>query len=275
MTPAPPEIETILLRAAREAADVILRIYAETDMGVRMKRPDDPVTRADREANALLVDRLARALPGLPIVAEESPPEAFAAYRSAERALFVDPVDGTRELVAKNGEFSVMIGYVEDGRPKVGVVVRPTTGDAFVGALGVGAKVVRANGEAAAFTVGTLSELGQARCAVSRSHRGQTLEARLALLGCRELVPMGSAGLKAIAVARREVDLYAHPTDGAIHLWDACAPEAIVRAAGGVFTSARGEVFDYRGELAQSAGILAGNTALHAAALQALKAVPP
>src|SRR5580693_2902193 len=99
-------------------------VYA-AEFDVEFKSKNDPVTRADREANALLCDRLGRAFPGVPVVAEESDPSAYANFEKSEEVWFVDPLDGTREFVAHNGEFAVMIGLAEHGRATVGVIVAP------------------------------------------------------------------------------------------------------------------------------------------------------
>lgn len=279
MTPPPgrerAHVLDVLLEAAREAAVVVMRVYGEADVGMELKGPNDPVTRADREANALLLDRLARALPGLPIVAEESDPSTFSAFESAPASLFVDPVDGTREFIAKNGEFCVMIGYAEAGVAMAGVVLCPVLGKTYTGLVGPGggAHVIdHATMTKAPIHVSPLADLSRARCAVSRFHRSKSVDAKLAALGVQELVPTGSAGVKGIRVASAELDLYAHPSRGAIKLWDVCAPEAIVVAAGGVFTDGTGRRFDYRGPLAQGAGMLAGNPVLHAAAVERLLA---
>jgi 3'(2'), 5'-bisphosphate nucleotidase len=265
-----------LLGAAREAAEIVMRVYAQADVGMELKGPNDPVTRADKEANALLLDRLSRALPGVPIVAEESDPSTFQGFGAAPRALFVDPVDGTREFIAKNGEFAVMIGYAEGGAAVVGVVVCPALGAAgltYAGIAGEGAFVVdEATGAKRALHVSGLTALEDARCAVSRFHRSKTVDARLRALGVRELVPTGSAGVKGVRVASAELDLYAHPSRGPVKLWDACAPDAIVRAAGGLFTDGTGRPFDYRGPLAQGNGMLAGSPALHAEAVRRMLA---
>ena len=93
---------------------------------------------------------------------------------------------------------------------------------------------------------------------------------RLSRLGELRLVPTASAGVKGARVASGEADLYAHPTQSAINLWDACAPDAIVASAGGVFSDATGVRFDYRGPVSQRLGVLAGNPALHASALARL-----
>jgi 3'(2'), 5'-bisphosphate nucleotidase len=274
-----------LLDVARAASQIVMRIYAEPDFGVELKGPNDPVTRADKEANAFLVDRLSRMLPGVPIVAEESDPSSFVGFEAAPAALFVDPVDGTREFVARIDEFAVMVGLAEEGRATAGVVVCPAVGAAFAGALGTGAFVIAVDpaspGDARLrrivdgdgsdrrpIHVATRTDLAEARCAVSRFRRSKTVEAKLASLGVRELIPTGSAGVKGVRVASGEIDMFAHPSTGPVKLWDACAPEAIVRAAGGIFSDATGRPYDYRGALAQGAGCVAANPILHAEAVR-------
>jgi len=107
-----PEELATLVGIAAEAAEVVSEVY-KRPFNVEYKGPRDPVTEADKLANELICNRLALAFPGVPIVAEESPPERFANFRDSERVFFVDPVDGTREFVLKNGEFVVMIGVLE------------------------------------------------------------------------------------------------------------------------------------------------------------------
>jgi len=262
-----------LLAAAREAAAVVMRVYAESDVGVELKGPNDPVTRADKEANALLVARLQRDFPGVPIVAEESAPSSFEGYGDAPAALFVDPVDGTREFIAKNGEFAVMIGFAEAGVPTAGVIDCPATGEVFAGAHGLGA-FRQEGGARAPIHVAPTTDLARCRCAVSRFRRSASVEARLARLGVRELVPVGSAGVKGARVAAGVLEIYAHPSSGPVKLWDACAPDAVVREAGGIFTDGEGRPFDYRGPLAQGRGTLAANPTLHAEALRRMRGIP-
>ena len=110
-----PEL-TLLLRIAAEAARVVMEVYAQP-FSVDYKGPQDPVTAADRRANALICERLEQEFPGVPIVAEESDPSTFDDFRKSDRVFFVDPVDGTREFVDRNGEFAVMIGLLEGSRP--------------------------------------------------------------------------------------------------------------------------------------------------------------
>lgn len=257
-----------MLEAASAASEVVLRIYGEADVGAELKGPNDPVTRADKEANALLLDRLGRSLPGVAIVAEESDPSTWQNLGVHREALFVDPVDGTREFIAKNGEFCVMIGFAEEGHATVGIVIESAHGRTYGGIVGRGAFVIDASGSRKPVAVSSSSDMSAARVAVSRFHRSKTVDEKLAKLGAKELVPVGSAGLKGIRVAEAALEIYAHPSGGNVKLWDACAPDAIVKAAGGVFSDGTGREFDYRGLYAQGAGSLAANPALHAEALR-------
>lgn len=258
-----------LVKATAAAAEVVMRIYAESDPGVEMKGPNDPVTRADKEANVLLLEHLTRDFPGVPLVAEESDPATYADFGKAPYALFIDPVDGTKEFIKKNGEFAIMLGFAEAGRATVGVIDCCALGEVFVGAEGVGAFRI-ADGSKTPIRVSPQSSLAEASCTVSRSNRSEAVEQRIALLGCKTLVPTGGSGIKAVRLASGRVDLYAHPAKGPIKLWDTCAPEAIVLAAGGLYSDWHGVQFDYRGPFEQNAGTLAANAALHAAALKAL-----
>ena len=260
-----------MLGAAWKATRIIQKIYREADFGVEMKGVNDPVTRAVKQANALLIRELSRAFPGVPIVAEESDPAAYEGYRDAEAAFFVDPLDGTREFVSRNGEFCVMLGLAVMGRARLGVIVVPTEERAYVGATdGYGSFRVGKSGRRTRLQVGKRRALKDAVCIVSRSHQSAETDAILQRMGARVYVPYGSAGRKALKVATSEVDLYCHPGPSGCR-WDSCAPEAIVVGAGGVMTTAKGRPFDYRGRtLRNTSGVLAGNAELHAKALKKL-----
>lgn len=256
-------------RVAREAAVLILEVYA-TKFSVDFKAPRDPVTEADRRANELICERLSQQFPNVPIVAEESEPETFAEYRTAERIFFVDPLDGTREFVARNGEFVVMIGYVEGDRAAAAVIHAPESGISWLGAVGSGAAQIDAQGVETPISVSTVGALGDARIVGSRSHRNPALEQALGALGARELVALGSAGLKASVVAHGAADAYVAP-HYAGKRWDACAADALINAAGGKLTDSRGKLIDYRSErLDNDRGVVASNGLLHDAIIEKL-----
>jgi 3'(2'), 5'-bisphosphate nucleotidase len=265
----PSELDR-LLEIGELAGRAVMRVYA-TPFAVDFKGKDDPVTVADREANTLVCEHILRDFPGVAIVSEENDPATFAEGLSASEAFFVDPLDGTREFVAKNGEFCVMIGLARGGQAVAGVVVCPALERSFAGSVGNGAFEIAKDGARRAIHVSSTRGLSDASLVVSRSRSAQTIDAVRDHMGVREVLAMGSAGVKAALVACGEVDGYMQP-GMAGKRWDACAPDALVRAAGGAFTEVGGAPIDYAsGELENARGMVGTNGAIHEAVLARLK----
>jgi 3'(2'), 5'-bisphosphate nucleotidase len=250
-----------LVRIAEAAAVIVRRHYAG-EFRVEYKVGDDPVTAADKEANAFIIAELERAFPGVPIVAEESDPATFDVRREAPECFFVDPLDGTREFVARNGEFAVMIGLARGGRAALGVVNAPDWYRAWAGDVSsANAFEIARDGSQRAIHVTNVEDVTKARCLVSRSRATDETFATLAALGATNVKKLGSAGLKAAAVACGEAEAWLQPSAGG-KLWDTCGPEAIVRAAGGVFSE-----IDYAAGPLELSGILVASTKALADAL--------
>jgi 3'(2'), 5'-bisphosphate nucleotidase len=261
-----------MLEIAREAARVIDEVY-RAPFEVDYKGPKDPVTAADRRANTLICARLREHFGDVPVVAEESHPETFAGFQSAPRIFFVDPLDGTREFVDRNGEFAVMIGLVDGDRATHGVIYAPVSNTGWAGAVGLGAWAVSEGGSREPIHASSVAELSRARVVASRSHRTQVLERALQLMGAGEIVTLGSAGLKGVEVARGAAEIYVSPRSAGKR-WDACAADALVMAAGGRFTDEFGAPIDYRAKsLLNDRGVVACNAQLHAAVLERLDRV--
>jgi 3'(2'), 5'-bisphosphate nucleotidase len=256
------------------AGELILQVYS-TSFAVEYKSPGDPVTRADAEANALIVSHLKRRFPHAAVVAEESEPGTFSNFRELQEVFFVDPLDGTREFVARNGEFVVMIGYVRADRAQVGVIHSPVFGATWSGCLGLGARCTLRG--TASRSIGVSQSIGpqpinvsaegtltRARALCSRSHGSPALYRLFSDLGVSDFQPLGSAGLKGVRVAEGAADLYLSLGPSGKY-WDSCALDAIVHAAGGKVTDARGEPIDYRAAgLSLDSGLVVANSALHA-----------
>jgi 3'(2'), 5'-bisphosphate nucleotidase len=242
---APPHARelTVALAAAREAADLINALYA-TDFAVDWKGRGDPVTEADRVANACILKHLAEAFPDDPVCAEESSLEdSVRAAARGGRCWFVDPLDGTRDFVKRNGEFCVMVGLAVEGRATLGVLVAPAWGRTFVGVVGEGAWELLPDGTRTPLYAPVRHDATGARLITSRSHthpRVASLAQRLAL----HTRVCGSVGLKVACVASGEADAYVHLGTGP-KLWDSCAPEAVARAAGATVTDALGHAIAY------------------------------
>jgi 3'(2'), 5'-bisphosphate nucleotidase len=273
VTAADRELEEAL-SIARLASDRVRAVYA-TPFKVELKGPGDPVTVADREANAIICDALAAAFPGDAVLAEESVPasEAEVARLVANpRVWYVDPLDGTREFADRNGEFTVMIGLAVDGVATLGVLVLPVTGEALAGRVGVGAFCESEGGARRPLVVSGVREPAKATIVVSRSHRPAIVDPVVERLGIGKVVPCGSVGVKVSRIVTGAADLYVHGGSGAKR-WDTCAPEAVLAAAGGRFSDLAGEAIDYAcADLQVRRGIVATNGALHEAVLGVTRA---
>jgi 3'(2'), 5'-bisphosphate nucleotidase len=251
-----------LLGIASEAADLVLEVYSG-NFSVHYKAPRDPITEADQLANDLICTRLAQAYPDIPIVAEESNEASFAHFRESERVFFVDPVDGTREFVAKNGEFVVMIGLLDGERATHGVLHAPATRTAWAGAVDRGAFRVDASGARSTITASDCARIQDARVLASRSPEKAVLERAVRKLGAREVILVGSLGLKAAAIAEGTADAYVSPVRTGKR-WDACACDALVSAAGGVLSDRHGAPIEYRGpSLDNDRGLVMAPAKLH------------
>ena len=198
---------SIAVRLAREAGQIIETFYQVPTI-VKWKDPTDPVTEADRAANAYLVKQLALSFPDDGILAEESKDDL--ARLDKRRVWIVDPLDGTVEFIARNGQFSVMVGLVFDGQPVVGVVYQPVGDVLFAAARGGGA-FVEEFGERQALHVSTECEPASLRPVVSGSHRPTILDDLLGGLGVQKERVVGSVGLKIGLLARGQVEFYLHP----------------------------------------------------------------
>jgi 3'(2'), 5'-bisphosphate nucleotidase len=261
------ELTSQMLAIAREAAREVMTVF-EAPFQVDFKAPADPVTEADRRSNTLICERLRALEPNTPVVAEESPEEDWADYRSSHRVFFVDPVDGTSAFVERRKEFVVMIGLLEGDTPTRGVLVAPALGTAWIGAQGQGAFRLDTDGSVHALTVEDLAQVEDAWVVSSRSHRTSLLEEAISALGSPHVLAIGSAGLKGAAVVDRRAHIYL-ASDHAGSRWDSCAPEAILRAAGATYTDALGARLDYRApSLKNDRGIIAAAPGLHAEAVR-------
>ena len=228
-----------LIPVIRQAGELILAVY-QTDFDVRGKDDASPVTEADEKAEALILPALEALLPGVPVVAEE----AVAAGNIPEvgaRFWLVDPLDGTKEFINRNGEFTVNIALIENGQPTVGLVLAPALGRLFGGAAGHGAWIEDEHGRRP-ITVRTPPAAGVTVVA-SRSHGdASALDAFLKPYRVAELRSAGSS-LKICLVATGEADLY--PRLGRTMEWDIAAGHAVLAAAGGALTTIEGAPLGY------------------------------
>ena len=239
-TPAPADLLPGVLKLVEEAAAAIMAVYA-TSHDVEYKADDSPITRADRAAHELLNRGLARLAPAIPVLSEESEATHAHAVRSNWQQLWlVDPLDGTKEFISRNGEFTVNVALIRGHRPVLGVVAAPALGLTYYAATGLGAFRRAAGGNDEPIAVRPAAT--PLVIVGSRSHRGDTLDAMLTRIGPYELRPMGSA-LKFCLVAEGSADFY--PRLGATSEWDTAAAQAVLEVAGGAVIRLDGRPLDY------------------------------
>ena len=224
---------------ARGAGDVILEVYW-SDCTVRSKADSSPVTDADDRSETRILAALAALTEGVPVVSEEAHARG-SVPRIAERFWLVDPLDGTKEFVSGNGEFTVNVALVEDGQPTVGVVLAPALGRLFAGARGIGA-FVEQDGRRRSIACRIPPPEGPT-VVTSRSHGDAA--ALSAFLAGRRVASVANAGssLKFCMVAAGEADLY--PRLGRTMEWDTAAGHAVLAAAGGRVTGLDGQDLTY------------------------------
>lgn len=216
-----------LLAVVRAAGKAVLEVYA-TDFAVRGKADASPVTEADERAEAIILAELARLTPGIPVVAEEQV-AAGRAPALAERFWLVDPLDGTKEFVSRNGEFTVNVALIEGGRPVRGVVLLPAKDALFAGAEGEGAFVEESG---ARRPIACRRPPAEGLTVVASRSHGDAGKLEQFLAG-RTVAQVRAAGssLKLCLLAAGEADLY--PRFGRTMEWDIAAGHAVLAAAGG------------------------------------------
>jgi 3'(2'), 5'-bisphosphate nucleotidase len=261
-----PERLAFAGRIARQAGERILAHYGQT--GHATKAGGSPVTAADLESNAYLVAAIREACPEEPVLAEESADST--ARLGAERLWLVDPLDGTKEFLARNGEFSVMIGLVTDGVPVLGVVYLPARRLLYGAGPGTGAWVESDAGVRRALRC-VPADPRSLRMVGSRSHPDALLERMQRALDVHDVRPSGSVGIKCALIAEGERDVYIHPVRY-LKEWDTCAPEALLREAGGTVTDCLGHPLRYNQvEPAQEHGIVACASDVHAKVVERIR----
>jgi 3'(2'), 5'-bisphosphate nucleotidase len=238
-------IADIFAEIALEAAVAVMAVYAG-DSRARRKLDGSPVCDADEAAEAIILERLAMRLPHLPVLAEEAASRGEAVV-AGQTFILVDPLDGTREFLRHNGEFTVNLGLIIDAEPRAGVVYAPAFGQLWIGGATVSTCEVAPG---AALPPPEQRRAINARLAphqgltalVSRSHADPATEAFLAKLPVKERRQAGSA-LKFCVVAEGQADVY--PRFGQTMEWDTAAGDAVLRAAGGIVLDSAGRPLRY------------------------------
>ncbi|HEY5971560.1 MAG TPA: 3'(2'),5'-bisphosphate nucleotidase CysQ [Pseudoxanthomonas sp.] len=233
------DLQEAVIAIAREAAAAILGVY-ENAFDVEHKADASPLTAADLAAHRIIVDGLERLTPDWPILSEEAAEIPWETRRHWPRYWLVDPLDGTREFVKRNGEFTVNIALIDHGIAVIGVVLAPVGGLLWHAARGH--EAYRRDGETDMLLRTRAPATGTLRVAASRSHRDARTDALLARIGDAETVGLGSS-LKFCRIAEGVLDVY--PRFGPTSEWDTAAAQCVLEAAGGVVIAPDGRPFRY------------------------------
>jgi 3'(2'), 5'-bisphosphate nucleotidase len=233
-------IQPVVEIAAR-AGDAILTVYNSDDFGVEAKDDKSPLTAADKASHEFIVAALAKLTPDIPILSEESAEISWAERSQWPEYWLIDPLDGTKEFIKRNGEFTVNIALIQGHQAVLGAVHVPVQNRCFYGYQGGGAFEKAADGSIRKIGVTTPAQT-PVRVVGSRSHRGELVDAYLDKLGEHVMVSMGSS-LKLCLVATGEADVY--PRLGLTSEWDTAAAQAVVECAGGKVLQVTGEPLMY------------------------------
>ncbi len=219
-----------VLSIAQEAGEKILRIY-ETGFDIERKNDNSPLTNADMAAHKHICARLKSLTPKIPILSEESSHIPYEERRQWQQYWLVDPLDGTREFIKRNGEFSVNIALIEKNRSILGVIYIPVSGEAYTAASGIGATKIDSDGNELVINV-VKTKPDNITIAGSRSHGNERLQNFITNLpDDSEVLSIGSS-LKFCLVAEGKADIY--PRFGPTSEWDSGAAQCIVEEAGGI-----------------------------------------
>jgi 3'(2'),5'-bisphosphate nucleotidase len=265
----------VALVAAREAGARLRRHYAAGSIAVETKSDRSPVTAADRDANDAIVAILRGAFPDDGLLTEESPDDGARLGRS--RVWIVDPLDGTRDFVARTDEFCVHVALAVEGVPAVGVVHQVVPRLTYLAVRGQGAFVeddgAAVAGQPARTRIGVSSIAGaeEARVGTSRLNLNANLQRALQATGLSARAAARGASVKLMAVARGGLDAVVNFSPAEME-WDTCAPEIIIREAGGQVSDLDGEPLRYNQvDVARRRGSLSSNGACHQAILDLMR----
>ena len=257
---------------ARQAGNAIMEFY-DSDFLVEQKTTKDnhtePVTIADKTASRIIVEGLTQAFPDDGILSEE---EIDTSHRLDKTRLWlIDPMDGTKGFVQKNGDFAVQIGLAENGEIILGVVFLPLHDILYFAVKGEGAFISKNETEPKRINASAKEDFGKMILATSRDHRSPKMSQIVEHFGFSEEIKRGSVGLKIGLIATQECDLYVHLSPRTKH-WDSAGPEIILREAGGELTDLFGERIIYNtSDVHNYNGLLATNGVSHEKAVEYLR----
>ncbi len=243
-----------LIGLIRKAGEEVLEVYdAGKNIGLEYKDDNSPLTEADRRSNNTITEGLKNLTPDIPVISEENRSIPYEERKNWGKFWLVDPLDGTKEFIKRNGEFTLNIALIEEGEPVFGMVSIPAKGMIYYGSKGEGAFSLSLTSEKTEkISNKDAVRAGKLKAVASRSHLSEKANLLVEALGA-DMVNAGSS-LKFILVAKGEADFY--PRFGPTHEWDTAAGHAIAEAAGAVVCGLDGKPLEYNKEIFKHDGFL-------------------
>jgi 3'(2'), 5'-bisphosphate nucleotidase len=264
------ELETAI-RAARAAGEIIAGHYAKGSVQVDLKADASPVTVADRDADTAIAAVLRAAFPDDAILSEETPDDTSRLSRS--RVWIIDPLDGTRDFIERTDDFAVHVGFTVDGAVVAGAVYLPVPREMYSASVGGGAWR-EVGGTRARLHVSATVQRPALQIGISRHHVSDRLRACLDTAQIASRFPIG-ASIKHMRAAAGELDAVINLGSAEME-WDSCAPEIVIREAGGSYTHADGRPFRYNErDLMHRRGSIASNGSCHQGLIELVRPYLP
>lgn len=262
----------VAVKLARDAGAILLAHYHSpflVEQKVNALEELEEVTAADREANDLIVRTLLTEFPDDGILAEES--KDTDRRLEKERVWLIDPMDGTKNFIQRDGDFAVQIGLALNGEVVAGVVYQPVRDVLYRAARGAGSWIETADRGTERMTVSNVTDPGEMILASSRSHPSARMERVRARFGFKNELRRGSVGVKIGLITEQQADIYLHLSPSTKQ-WDTCGPQIILEEAGGKLTDLFGQPLRYNGvRIDNRNGIVATNGAAHEIVIENLK----
>ncbi len=260
---------------ARVAGLEIMRIY-ESDFVVNEKSQNsnysEPVTKADIASSNLILESLGKEFPKDAFLSEEEPDDTQLRINS-NRVWIIDPLDGTKGFINKEGDFAVQIALIENGIPVLGIVFQPVNQLLYSAVKGKGATLSDSSGKLAKLLVSNKTHFSNMILASSRAHRNPRMDTLINRFNFKDEIRHGSVGLKVGLLAQSKADIYIHLSPYT-KFWDSAAPQVIIEEAGGEMTDLFGKKIDYTlADIQNHNGLIATNGTAHDAAIETLRPI--
>jgi len=247
-----------LIATVKEAAKAILEVYNSDDFEVSYKSDQSPLTIADKRSHEIIETTLKKLTPDIPVLSEEGKTIDYSERKKWKRFYLIDPLDGTKEFISRNGEFTINIALIQDSEPVIGVIHVPVQAVTYYAMKGHGAYKQDKDGKTQKITVKTSVDKDGLVVVASRSHPSQEVEDFLKKIKVKDRVSRGSS-LKFCIVAEGKADIY--PRFNPTWEWDTAAGDCILREAGGKVVDPKGKMLRYNKEFLKHESFVAlGNT---------------